>query len=96
MLDLSKKVQNITNDAHLYAQHLSSLHGLPVFGDKLQPQETPTESDFGGNLQNFEVFNNSDAVVSTDLARFILSEKPRIENLVQEKLLNRPQKFSFV
>ena len=39
------------NDAHLFAQHVSSLHEFPVFGDKFQPKDTPTESAFGGNFK---------------------------------------------
>ena len=81
------------NDAHLFAQYMSSLHGLPVFGEKFQSRDTPTESAFREKLQTIEIVNSSNAEVSADFARFMLSEKPRIEYLVSEKLSNRPHKI---
>ena len=83
------------NNVHLFAQHMSFLHGLPVFGDEFLPRDTPTESAFGGRLQTFEVVNNNDAEVNTDLARFMLAEKTRIGNLVREKISNGPHKIQF-
>ena len=80
------------SNVHLFAQHMSSLHGLPVFDDEFLPRDTPTESTFGGRLQTFGVHNN-DAEVNTDLARFMLSEKTRIGNLVRKKISNGPQKI---
>ena len=83
------------NHVHLFAQLMSSLHGLPVFGDEFLRKDTPTESAFGGRLQTFEVVNNNDAEVNTDLARFISAEKTRIGNLVRDKLSNGPHKIQF-
>ena len=74
---------------------MSSLHGLPVFGDEFLPRDTPTESAFGGRLQTFEVVHNNDAEVNTDLARFMLAEKTRIGNLVL-KVIQRTSQNSIL
>ena len=86
------------NNVHLSAQHMSSLHGLPSsvtnsYREIHQLSQLSLEDleTFG----TFEVVHNSDAEVNTDLARFILSEKIRIGNLVRKKLSNGPHKIHF-
>ena len=37
------------NDAHLVAQHMNSLHSLPVFGPEYDPIEATLETAFNGN-----------------------------------------------
>ena len=38
------------NDTRLFAQHMSSLHSLPVFGDQFAPTQAPAETAFNGTL----------------------------------------------
>ena len=49
------------NNSHPYAQHMSSAHSLPVFGEEFQPLQIPSQSAFNGYLQTFviEAENNS-------------------------------------
>ena len=71
------------NGSHIYAQHMNSVHSLPVFGEELEPRNTPTESAFNGLLRTFE---------TSDLETFMSAQKPRINNLKSEQLCHGPQK----
>ena len=43
------------NDTRLFAQHMSSLHSLTVFGDQFQPTQAPAETAFNGTLQSYHL-----------------------------------------
>ena len=63
------------HDTRLFAQHMSSLHSLPVFGDQFQPTQAPAETAFIGNLQSFHL-PPSTTQANTDVAQFMLQHKP--------------------
>ena len=78
------------NDTRLFAQHMSSLHSLPVFGDKFQPTQAPAETAFDGTLQSYHL-PPSTTQAYTDLAQFMLQHKPQIDSLIEQKLsLRKP------
>ena len=61
------------NDFHIYAQHMNSVHSLPVFGREFEPRDTPTESAFNGLLRTFET---TDADEARYLETFMRAQKP--------------------
>ena len=77
------------NDSHLYAQHMNSVHSLPVFGEDFEPRETPKKSALNGLLRTFET---TDADEARDLETFMRAQKPRIDSLINEQLCHGPQK----
>ena len=56
------------NDCHLYVQHMTSVHHLPVLGEQFQPRDTPLESAFNGVLRSFE---STETEESNDLENFM-------------------------
>ena len=83
------------NDTRLFAQHMSSLHFLTVFGDQFQPTQAPAETAFNGTLQRCHL-PPSTAQANTDLAEFMLQHKPQIDSLIEQKLSQGSQKFNLV
>ena len=77
------------NDSHLYAQHMNSVHSLPVFGNEFEPRDTPTESAFKGLLRTFET---TDVDEARHLETFMRAQKPRIDSIISEQLCHGPQK----
>ena len=55
------------NNSHLYAQHMSSLHSLPVFGEEFLPLQIPFQSAFNGHLQTFVIEAENNEENSLDL-----------------------------
>ena len=82
------------NDTRLFAQHMSSLHSLPVFGDQFQPTQAPAETAFSGTLQSYHL-PPSPTQANTDLAQFMLQHKPQIDSLIEQKLSQGSQKVQF-
>ena len=82
------------NDTRLFAQHMSSLHSLPVFGDQFQPTQAPAETAFNGTLQSYHL-PPSPTQANTDLAQFMLQHKPQIDSLIEQKLSQGSQKVQF-
>ena len=76
------------NDAHLFAQHMNSLHSLPVFGPEYQPKETKAETAFNGALQTYETVNNT---ADRDLESFMLNQISAIPTLIEQRLSQGPQ-----
>ena len=79
------------NDTRLFAQHMSSLHTLPDFGDQVQPTQVPAEISFNGTLQSYHL-PPSATKANTDLAEFMLQNKPQIDSLIEQKLSQGSQK----
>ena len=77
------------NDCHLYVQHMTSVHHLPVLGEQFQPRDTPLESAFHGVLRSFE---STAAEESNDLGNFMRIQKPKIDTLISVQLTQGPQK----
>ena len=77
------------NDCHLYVQHLTSVHHLPVLGEQFQPQDTPLESAFNGVPRSFESTETED---SNDLENFMRIQKLKIDTLISEQLTQGPRK----
>ena len=77
------------NDAHLFAQHVNSLHSLPVFGPEYQPKEATAETASNGVLQTNEIVNNT---ADSDLESFVLNQRPAIATLIEQRLSQGPQK----
>ena len=82
------------NDTRLFAQHLSSLHALPVFGDQFQPTQAPAEAAFNGTLQSYHL-PPSTTHSNTDLAEFMLQHKLQTDSLIEQKLSQLSQKVQF-
>ena len=82
------------NDTRLFAQHMSSLHSLPVFGDQFQPTQAPAETAFNGTLQSYHL-PASPTQANTDLIQFMLQHKPQIDSLIEQKLSQGSQKVQF-
>ena len=61
------------NDAHLFAQHINSLHLLPVFGPEYQPKAATAETAFNG------VLHTSITVINV-ACRYLESAQPKIWN----------------
>ena len=80
------------NDAHLFAQHMNSLHSLPVFGPEYQPKVTTAETAFNGVLQTYEIVNNT---FDRDLESFMLNQRSAIATLIEQRLSQGPQKVQF-
>ena len=55
------------NNSHLYAQHMSSVHSLPVFGEEFQPLKISSQSAFNGHLQTFVIEAENNDENSLDL-----------------------------
>ena len=80
------------NDAHLYAQHMRSVHTLPVFGPDFDTREQPSKSAFGGVLQNYLLSPNNDESLM-DIRQFMSIKRAHVEELVNERLASGPQKM---
>ena len=80
------------NDAHLFAQHMKSLHSLPVFGHEYQPKEVTAETTFNGVLQTYGIVNNT---ADRDLESFMLNKRSAIATLIEQRLSQGPQKVQF-
>ena len=65
------------------------MHSLPVFGEELEPKDTPAKSAFNGLLQTFKTF---DADEACDLENFMRVQKLKIDSLINEQLCRGPQK----
>ena len=61
------------NNSHLCAQHMSSVHSLPVFGEEFQPLQIPSQSAFNGRLQTFVIEAENNGENSSDLQTFMQS-----------------------
>ena len=81
------------NDAQLFAQHMNSLHPLPVFGPEYQPKEATAETAFNGVLQTYEIVNNT---ADRDLESFLLNKGSAIATLIEQQLSQGPQKESTI
>ena len=79
------------NDTRLFAQHMSSLHSLPLFGDQFQPTQAPAETAFNGTLQSYHL-PPSTTQANTDPTQFMLLHKPQIDSLIEQKLSQGSQK----
>ena len=79
------------NDTRLFAQHISSLHSLLVFGDQFQPTQAPAETAFNGILQKHHM-PQSTTHSNTGLAEFMLQHKPQSHSLIEQKLSQVSQK----
>ena len=73
------------NDTKPFAQHMSSLQPLPLFGDQFQPTQAPAETAFNGTLQSYHL-PSSTTQANTDHAQFMLQHKPQIDSLIEQKL----------
>ena len=80
------------NDAHLFAQHMNSLHSLPVFGPEYRPEEATAETAFNGVLQTCEMFN---ITADRDLESFMLNQRSATATLIEQRLSQGPQKVQF-
>ena len=69
-----------SNDTRLFAQHMSSLHYLHVFGDQFQPIQTPAKTAFNGALQIYHL-PPSTTQAYADLAQFMLQHKELIKSV---------------
>ena len=76
------------NNFHLYVQHMTSVHQLPVL-EQFQPRDTPSESAFHGVLRTLE---SVEAEESNDLENFMLIQKSKVDSLISEQLTQGPQK----
>ena len=76
-------------DAHLFAQHMNSLHSLPAFGPEYQPKEATVETAFNGVLKTYEIVNNT---ADRDLESFMLNQRSAIATLIEQRLSQGPQK----
>ena len=83
------------NNSHLYAQHMSSVHSLLVFGEEFQPLQIPSKTAFNGHLQTFIIEAENNAENSLNLQTFMQSKRAQIEELIEQKLNSRPQKIQF-
>ena len=81
------------NDAHLFEQHMNSLHSLPVFGTKYQPKEATAETAFNGVLQTYEIVNNT---AGRDLESFMLNQRSAIATLIEQRLSQGPQRVQVI
>ena len=77
------------NDCHLYVQHMTSVHHLPVLAKHFQPRDTPSESVFRGELRKFE---STEAEESNNLENFMRIPKPKIDTLISYQLTQGPPK----
>ena len=80
------------NDAHLFAQHINSLHSLPVFEPEYQTKDATAETAFNGALQFHEIMNNAACRV---LESFMLNQRSAIATLIKQRLSQEPQKVQF-
>ena len=80
------------NEAHLFAQHMNSLHSLPVFGPEYQPKEDTAETAFNGVLQTYKIVNNT---ADRDLESFMLNQRSAIVTLIEQRLSQGPQNVQF-
>ena len=80
------------NYAHQFAQHMNSLHSLPVFGPEYQPKGTTAETAFNGVLQTYEIVNNT---ADRDLESFMLNQRYAIATLTEQRLSQGSQKVKF-
>ena len=83
------------NDTRLFAQHMSSLHSLPVFRDQFQPTRAPAETAFNGTLQSYHLPPPT-TQANTDLAQFMLPAKTTNQFAYRTKTLKDHKKFNFV
>ena len=82
------------NNTRLFAQHVSSLHSLSVFGDQFQPTRAPAETAFNGTFQSYHL-PPSTSQANRDVAQFMLQQKPQIDSLIEQKLSQGSQKVHF-
>ena len=82
------------NDTRLLAQHTSSSHSLPVFGDQFQPSQAPAETAFNGTLQSYHL-PASTTPFNTDFADFMLQYKPQIDSLIEQILSQESKGIQF-
>ena len=73
------------NDALLFAQHMNSLHLLPVLGPVYQPKEATAETAFNGVLQIYEIDNNTND----------RDQRSAIATQIKHRLSQGPQKVQF-
>ena len=71
---------------------MNSLHSLPVFGPEYQPKEATAETAFNGVLQTYETVNNT---ADRDLESFMLNQRSAIATLIEQRLIQGPQKVQF-
>ena len=83
------------NNSQLYAQHIRSVHSLPVFGEELQPLQIPSQSAFNGHLRTFVIEAENNEENSLYLQTFMQSMRAQIEELIEQKLSSGPQKIQF-
>ena len=83
------------NNSNLYAQHMSSVHSIPVFGEEFQPLQIPSQSAFNGYLQTFVIEAENNKENSFDLQTFMQSKRAQIEEFIEQKLSSGPQKVPF-
>ena len=76
------------NDAHLFAQHINSLHSLPVFEPEYQTKDATAETSFNGALQFHEIMNNA---ACRDRESFMLNQRSAIVTLIKQWLIQEPQ-----
>ena len=69
------------NDTRLFAQHMSSLHSLPVFGDQFQSTQAPAETAFNGTLQSYHLPPST-----THNRTKMLQHKPQVDSLIEQKI----------
>ena len=79
------------NETKLFAQHMSSLRSLPVFGDQFQPTESPIETAFNGTFQ-CKRLPPSTTQAKADLSEFMLQHKTQIDSLIEQNLSQGSQK----
>ena len=83
------------NDTRLFAQHMSSLHSSPVFGDQFQPTQAPAETAFNGALHSCHL-PPSTTQANTDFAQFMLQHKQQIDSLIEKNSHKDHKKFNLV
>ena len=81
------------NNSHHYAQHMSFVHSLPVFGEEFQPLQIPSQYAFNGHLQTFVIEAENNDEISLDLQTFMQSKRAQIEELNEQKFSSGPQKI---
>ena len=80
------------NRAPLFAQHMNSLHSLPVFGPEYQPREARAGTAFIGVLQIYQIVNST---AERDLESFILNQRSATATLIEQRLSQGQQKSQF-
>ena len=71
------------NNSHFYAQQMSSVHSLLVFGEEFQPLQISSQSTFNVHIQTFVIEAENNEENSLDFQTFMQSKRAQIEELIE-------------